>query len=314
MTTDLLASWNDTHARKAIVDFVEQVTQEGEAGFVPPSERIAVFDNDGTLWCEKPMPIELGFILERLAEMTEADESLRERQPWKAAREQDFAWLGGVITKHYNGDETGVKVLMAGILQAFAGVDVEVYAAAADAFLHEREHPTLGRPFHACGYLPMIELLGYLEANAFTNYIASGGDRDFMRPITETIYNIPPERVIGSSNALRYLEDEQGGTVTYAAEMDVFDDGPVKPVRIWSRIGRRPILAGGNSNGDIQMLKYAGGEGRPALRLLVLHDDDEREFDYTAGAETSLEQAAASGWTVISVRDDWATVFADSPA
>ena len=246
--------------------------------------------------------------------MTEADESLRERQPWKAARERDFAWLGGVITKHYNGDETGVKVLMAGILQAFAGVDVEVYAAAADAFLHEREHPTLGRPFHACGYLPMIELLGYLEANAFTNYIASGGDRDFMRPITETIYNIPPERVIGSSNALRYLEDEQGGTVTYAAEMDVFDDGPVKPVRIWSRIGRRPILAGGNSNGDIQMLKYAGGEGRPALRLLVLHDDDEREFDYTAGAETSLEQAAASGWTVISVRDDWATVFADSPA
>ncbi len=160
----------------------------------------------------------------------------------------------------------------------------------------------------------MIELLGYLEANGFTNYIASGGDRDFMRPVTEAIYGIPPERIIGSSNALRYLEDANGGTVTYAAEMDVFDDGPVKPVRIWSRIGRRPILAAGNSNGDIPMLRYVGGKRRPALRLLVLHDDGEREFDYTAGAEECLAQAAANGWTVISVRNDWATVFADTPS
>jgi hypothetical protein len=160
----------------------------------------------------------------------------------------------------------------------------------------------------------MVELLQYLEANGFTNYIASGGDRDFMRPITEEIYNIPAERVIGSSNALRYLEDEHGGTITYAAEPDVFDDGPVKPTRIWSRIGRRPILAGGNSNGDIPMLQYAGGKDRPGLRLLVLHDDPDREFDYTAGAEKSLETAAARGWTVVSIKNDWATVFADAPA
>ena len=119
--------------------------------------------------------------------------------------------------------------------------------------------------------------------------------------------------MIGSSNALRYLEDEHGGTITYAAEPDVFDDGPVKPIRIWSRIGRRPILAGGNSNGDIPMLRYAGGKGRPGLRLLVLHDDAEREFDYTAGAEKSLETvAAAEGWTVVSVKNDWNTVFADA--
>jgi hypothetical protein len=156
----------------------------------------------------------------------------------------------------------------------------------------------------------MIELLAYLEANCFTNYIASGGDRDFMRPVTEEVYGIPSERVIGSSNALRYLEDEHGGTITYAAELDVFDDGPVKPVRIWSRIGRRPILAGGNSNGDIPMLRYAGGKDRPALRLLVLHDDAEREFGYTAGAERSLEAAAEHGWTVVSIKNDWATVFA----
>ena len=135
----------------------------------------------------------------------------------------------------------------------------------------------------------MIELLRYLEANGFTSYIASGGDRDFMRPVTEEIYGIPAERVIGSSNALSYQEDEHGGTLVYLAQPDVFDDGPTKPVRIWSRVGRRPILAGGNSNGDIPMLHYAGRKG---LRLLVLHDDPDREFDYVEGAETSLERAA----------------------
>jgi hypothetical protein len=311
---DNLGSWNDTQTRKAIVEFVERVTSEGGPDYLPPSQRIATFDNDGTLWCEKPMPIELGFILMRLAEMAEADESLREKQPWKAARERDYHWLGEVITSHYHGDDAGVKVLMAGILQAFAGMSVEDYTDAADAFLRGGKHPTLGRSFHACGYAPMIELLRYLEANGFTNYIASGGDRDFMRPVTEDIYNVPAERVIGSSNALRYLEDEHGGTITYAAEPDVFDDGPVKPIRIWSRIGRRPILAGGNPNGDIAMLQYAAGKDRPGLRLLVLHDDPDREFDYTAGAEKSLEPAAARGWTVVSVKNDWATVFADAPA
>jgi hypothetical protein len=309
-----LASWNDTPTRAAILEFVDRVTTEGGPDYMPRSERVATFDNDGTLWCEKPMPIELGFILVRLAEMAEADGSLRQRQPWKAARERDYGWLGAAITKHYHGDDADVKVLMAGILQAFAGSSVEEYAHAADTFLRGGEHPTLGRTFHACGYLPMIELLRYLEANGFTNYIASGGDRDFMRPVTEEIYGIPTERVIGSSNALRYLDDEHGGTITYAAEPDVFDDGPVKPTRIWSRIGQRPILAGGNSNGDIPMLRYAGGKGRPGLRLLVLHDDAEREFDYTAGAEKSLETAAAHGWTVISIKNDWNAVFADAPS
>jgi haloacid dehalogenase-like hydrolase len=309
MTTDELPSWNDTPARAAIHDFVARVSDEGGPDYVPPSERIATFDNDGTLWCEKPMPIELGFILKRLAEMAEEDESLHEKQPWKAAREQDHEWLGGAITKHYHGDDSDLKVLMGGILQAFAGRSVEEYAGAADAFLRGGKHPTLDRTFHACGYLPMIELLAYLEANGFTSYIASGGDRDFMRPVTEDVYGIPAERVIGSSNALRYVEDEHGGTIAYAAEPDVFDDGQVKPIRIWSRIGRRPILAGGNSNGDIPMLRYTGGKDRPGLRLLVLHDDADREFDYTAGAEKSLDVAAAEGWTVVSIKNDWSTVF-----
>ena len=307
-----LASWNDGAAKTAIVEFVERVTTEGGADHVPPAQRIAVFDNDGTLWCEKPMPIELGFILARLAEMAEADESLRDKQPWKAAHARDYAWLGAVITKHYAGDDSDVKVLIGGIVQAFAGRSVEDYATAADAFLRGGRHPTLNRSFHECGYAPMVELLRYLDSNGFTCYIASGGDRDFMRPVTGEIYGIPGDRVIGSSNQLGWVDDEHGGTVSYLAEMDFFDDGPVKPVRIWSRIGQRPLIAGGNSNGDIPMLRYAGGKDRPALRLLVLHDDEEREFAYTAGAEASLDQARAHGWTVVSMRDDWATVFAEA--
>jgi phosphoserine phosphatase len=308
-----LGSWRDGATRNAIVGFVERITTEGGADFVPPLERVAVFDNDGTLWCEKPMPIELGFILTRLAEMADEDPTLRARQPWKAAHERDYDWLGGMITKHYAGDDSDVKVLMAGILRAFAGRTVEDYADAAYAFVTKGDHPTLSRRFCDCGFLPMVELLRYLETNGFTCFIVSGGDRDFMRPIAAEIYGIPFERVVGSSNALRYREDVDGGSLVYEAEPDVFDDGPVKPVRIWSRIGRRPILACGNSNGDSQMLQYAGGD-RPALRLLVLHDDDEREFAYTAGAEQALERARSDDWNVISMRDDWATVFADGTA
>ncbi len=309
--SDHLTSWHDTATRTAIVDFVERVTTEVGPDFVPPTERIAVYDNDGTLWCEKPMPIELGFILMRFAEMAEQDASLREKQPWQAAYEKDYAWLGETITKHYHGDDDNLKVLMGGLLQAFAGQSVEHYSSAADAFLRAGKHPTLGRAFAECGYLPMIELLRYLESHGFTNYIASGGDRDFMRPVTEDIYGIPSERVIGSSNALAYTDNDHGGTVSYEAAGDFFDDGPVKPVRIWSRIGKRPILAAGNSNGDIPMLRYAGGKLRPALRLLVLHDDKEREFAYTAGAETSLQTAAGQGWTIVSMKNDWAAIFAD---
>jgi phosphoserine phosphatase len=306
----LLSSWRETPARQAIVDFVDRALQEGGAQYLPPSERIAVFDNDGTPWCEKPMPVELGFILQRLAEMAERDPGLRSRQPWQAARDQDYAWLGGVITRHYHGDDSGVKVLMGGILQAFAAMSVDSYAELAERFLRTTRHPTLGRPLRDCTYLPMIELLHYLQASGFTTYIASGGDRDFMRPVTEEIYGIPAERVIGTSAGLRYQDDDTGGSVVYQAEMDVFDDGPMKPVRIWSRIGRRPVLAGGNSNGDIPMLRYAGLPSRPGLRLLILHDDEQREFSYTSGAETSLEQARAQDWTVVSIKNDWATVFA----
>src|SRR5215813_14107547 len=306
----MLDSWKDGPSKSAIVAFVEAATREGDPGYLPPDERIAVFDNDGTLWCEKPMQIEVGFLLQRLADMAEADESLRERQPFKAAHERDYAWLGDAMTKHYQGDDSAVRLLIGGVVQAFAGWSVDAYCEAAAAYLQEQRHPTLGCRLVETAYLPMLELLRYLEANGFTNYIASGGDRDFMRPITKPMYGVPFERVIGSSNALRYEEDDGGGKLVYLAEPDVFDDGPTKPVRIWSRIGRRPILAAGNANGDLPMLRFAGGPSRPALRLLVLHDDDEREFAYTAGAEKALEAAATHEWTVVSVKKDWATVFA----
>ena len=301
-----LASWNDTPARQAIVSFAETAAES-----VPPEERIAVFDNDGTLWCEKPMPVELGFILQRLAAMAEQVESLRTKQPWQAAYEKDFAWLGGAVERHYQGDESGMRALMAGILQAYGGQTVEQFAAAASAFLADAPHPSLGRLLREGSYLPMVELLRYLEGHGFTCFIASGGSRDFMRAVTNELYGIPPERVVGTSFGLAYTDDEHGGSLAYLAEPGVFDDGPAKPVRIWDRIGRRPIAAAGNSNGDVPMLRFAGGKDRPALRLLVLHDDPEREFDYVKGAEQALEQASSGGWTVVSVKDDWSVVFAD---
>jgi phosphoserine phosphatase len=306
---DRLASWRAGASRQAIQEFVARVTTEGSPDFVPPLERVAVFDNDGTLWCEKPMPIQLDFILRRLAAMADQDPELRTRQPWQAAYTRDYGWLGQVITKHYHGDDSELPVLAAGVLQAFANLTVEEFETQADSFLRSAQHPTLGRGYLACAYRPMLELLGYLEANGFTNYIASGGGRDFMRPISQEVYGVPRQRVIGSSTALAYEQGEGGGRMVRKPEADVLDDGPAKPVRIWSRIGRRPILAAGNSNGDLPMLAFAEQPGRPGLRLLVLHDDPEREFDYTTGAEQALQLARTNGWTVVSIANDWVTVF-----
>jgi len=307
---DPLPSWREGPSKQAVLEFVQRVTAEGSPDFVPPQERVAVFDNDGTLWCEKPMPIQLDFILRRLVVMAEQDPALRTRQPWQAAYTRDYGWLGEVITKHYHGDDSDLPVLAAGVLQAFAGVTVEDFEAQADGFLRSAQHPTLGRGYLACGYVPMVELLGYLETNGFRNYIASGGGRDFMRPISQEVYGVPRQRVIGSSVSLAYQPDDGGGgKIVRKPEADVLDDGPEKPVRIWSRVGRRPLLAAGNSNGDIPMLAFAEQPGRPGLRLLVLHDDPDREFDYTAGAEQALQLASTRGWTVVSIKDDWATVF-----
>jgi phosphoserine phosphatase len=300
-----LRSWTDRPARAAIVDFVERT-----CAAVPPAERVAVFDNDGTLWCEQPLPIQADFILRRLAEMAADDPSLQARQPWKAAYEQDVAWLGAVMAEHYAGDDAKAEVLLGGILAAYAGMSVEEFEDRADTFLRTARHPTLGRAYVECAYAPMVELLAYLEANGFTNYIVSGGGRDFMRPVTADLYGVPRERVIGSAAALAYTSDDRGGTITHTPRPEYLDDGAEKPVRIWSRAGRRPLLAAGNTNGDVPMLDFAQHRDKPFMRLLVLHDDAAREFAYTTGAEEALDRAATEGWTVVSVKEDWTTVFA----
>jgi hypothetical protein len=217
--------------------------------------------------------------------------------------------LGVVLAEHYAGDDSNVGTLLAGVLEAHAGIGVEEFEAQADAFLHTAKHPTLGRSYLECAYRPMVELLEYLAANEFSSYIASGGGRDFMRPVSQEMYGIPRDRVIGSATALAYRSDGDSGTVVRDAEPEYLDDGSEKPVRIWSRVGRRPILAAGNSNGDIAMLEYARHPQRPFLRMLILHDDPEREFAYTSGAEQALERAGKGDWTVVSMKDDWATVF-----
>jgi phosphoserine phosphatase len=305
----VLPSWRPGPAREAVLGFVDGVRGAGDTPPVPVEQRVAVFDNDGTLWCEKPMPIQLDFILRRLVEMVQADPPLAGRQPWKAAVERDATWLESVIVDHYAGDDRKVEVLMAGVLAAYDGIDVEDFEQRAVTFLRTASNPALHRGYLDCAYRPMVELLDHLAANGFTSYIASGGGRDFVRPVSDELYGVPRERVIGSTSALAYAGGANGGTVTHTPVPEYVDDGPEKPVRIWSRVGRRPLLAAGNSNGDGPMLDFAGHTGLPSLRLLLLHDDAEREFAYTSGAEEALDGAGDRGWTVVSMKHDWATVF-----
>jgi len=308
----LLPSWTEGPAWKSIINFVDRVTIEGSPDFVRPEERIAVFDNDGTLWCEKPMPVQVDFLLRRVGEQATQDPSLRDKQPWKAVFEKDYKWLGNVITKHYQGDDSDLKLMAAGILQAYAGESADSFAEKSIAFLRSTNNPALKRPYLATAFVPMVELLRYLKANGFTNYIASGGGRDFMRTITEELYGIAPEHVIGSSVALEYKVEDGIGNIYHAPAVDVFDDGPAKALRIWSRIGRRPIFAAGNANGDIQMLEFTAHPSRSSLCLVINHDDSDRDIAYTAGAEKLIDIANAKDWTIVSVKDDWRVVFGES--
>jgi len=290
-----LASWNDTATRAAILAFLDRVCAEGGPDFVPPPERIATFDNDGTLWCEKPLYPQADFVLRKWRAMAEADPSLAQRQPYKAVVENDRAWLAA-LTDH-------VPELVQGVGEAFGGLTTDAFEAEAVAFFETVRHPTLGVPYTEAVYAPMRELFALLESSDFRVFICSAGGRDFVRPVSERIYGIPRECVIGSSAP---LELRDGALVRTAGVEQPIDDGPGKPVHIWARTGRRPLLAGGNANGDLEMLAAA------EFSLLVSHDDAEREFAYTAGAEKVSEAARAQGWTVVSMKDDWARVFAQS--
>jgi phosphoserine phosphatase len=315
MSTEInapLKSWSQGPAKQSIIDFVNKVTKQGSKDFVAPEDRIAVFDNDGTLWCEKPLPIQADFLFRRVGEQAVKDESLRDKQPWKAVFEKDYKWLSDAITKHYDGDDSDLKVMAVGLLGAYSGESIDSFAEKAGEFLRSSENPALKRPYLTTTYAPMLELLRYLTANGFTNYIASGGTRDFMRPISVELYGISPEHVIGSSVALEYRVENGIGNVYHKPQLEIFDDGPAKAVRIWSRIGKRPIFGAGNANGDIQMLEFTAHPSRPSFCVVVNHDDNDRDIAYTAGAERLIDTAKAKDWTIISVRDDWKVVFGES--
>jgi phosphoserine phosphatase len=308
-----LPSWADTSTRAAIVEFVTAVCDADGNDHVPAEERIAVFDNDGTLWCEDPA-VQGAFIMDRLASMATNDPPLRDEQPWKAAFDGDPAWLAQAIVKHYDGDSSDVQVLMRGVLRAFADITVEDFQRSAAAFFENARHPKHECSFLDTAYVPMLELLDFLDANDFTCYLVTGGGRDFLRPVAQDLYGIPPERIIGSSSGLEIRRHDGHVMLVRSAEIGIMDDGDAKPIQIWDRIGRRPILAAGNANGDMPMLEFTEAAPHHSLCMLIGHDDGRREIDSSSGAERALAAAEANGWTVVSMRNDWTRVFAfDSP-
>jgi phosphoserine phosphatase len=306
-----LPSWIDGATRHAILEFVESVSMGPHA--IPVADRVAVFDNDGTLWTEKPMPTELHYVVEKWAAAAKADPALADEQPYRGAVTGDLSWLAAAVDKHYAGDDSDVQVVIRALVGLTIGMSVEDYAAAVSAFYRDAHHLTLHRPYSEVVYQPMVELLRHLERHGFTCYIVSGGDRDFMRPMTSQVYGIPPERVVGTAVGLTY--DAETAEVRYAASLSFLDDGAEKPIRIWSRIGRRPILAGGNSNGDMPMLDFAR-RGPRGFALLVHHDDDTGRGDapYDNGAQEALAAASDRGYTVVSVKRDWSRVFVEPVA
>ena len=308
MSEQPLPTWRATPIRQAILDFVAAVADPQSPDYVPPEARIAVFDNDGTLWSEQPA-IQGVFIMERLAEMAAQDPSLRSQQPWKAAYEKDMAWINDIMARHYQGDDSGVHILLAGASQAF-NMTVDAFNQRVLDFFQRARHPRYGVSFLEMTFVPMVELLHFLADHGFTNYIASGGGRDFMRPVAQALYGIPPERVIGSAPKLTFVVDDRGARLERRGELAIFDEGPGKPVQIWDRVGRPPILAAGNANGDIPMLQFATQRpGARGLGLLIHHDDPVRDVAYDRGAEKALEAARKHGWRIVSVQKDWRRVY-----
>jgi phosphoglycolate phosphatase-like HAD superfamily hydrolase len=301
---DPLPSWNAGSTKQAILDFVTAVATPGSPDFVPPSERIATFDNDGTLWCEKPGYIQLFFALQRLKDQAAADPSLLAQPAYKAAAENDLAYFDSL----YPGN---ISELMKVVFDTHAGMTQEEFEAQAYDFLCQAIHPRYGRPFMQLGYQPMVELFRYLEANGFKVFIASAGGMSFMRTVSEAIYGIPREQVIGSNIAYETRMTEAGPVLFRKPGLvEPISDGPGKPVSIELHIGRKPILAGGNANGDLHMLWYSQTSSYRSLQLLLRHNDAEREYAYDAGAEKVQQMAAERDWQVISMRQDFLKVFA----
>jgi hypothetical protein len=301
---DSLPSWNDGPAKAAIVDFVTRVTREGGADFVPVAERIATFDNDGTLWSEQPLYFQLAFALDRVKALAPAHPEWQTEEPFRSVLAND---MKGALA----GGEKGLVML---IMATHAGMTTDEFDKIVTDWLATARHPTLKRPYTELVYQPMLELLAYLRANGFKTFIASGGGVEFMRTFSEKVYGVPPEQVIGSSGKLKFELRDGKPVITRLPEIDFIDDKDGKPVGIQKFIGRRPIAAFGNSDGDLQMLQWTTAGDGPRFGLIVHHTDAEREWAYDRKSpigklDKALDEAKERGWTVVSMKDDWKAIY-----
>ena len=303
-TYDPLPSWNDGASKKAIIGFVEDVSSEGGMRFVPPAQRIAVFDNDGTLWSEQPMYFQLSFALDRVKALAPMHPEWNNKQPFKAVLEGD-------LEKVLAGGEHALLEL---IMATHAGNTTEEFSQIVKDWLATARHPKTDRPYTDMVYQPMLELLDYLRANDFKTYIVSGGGIEFMRPWVEKVYGIPPEQVIGSSIKTKFELREGRPVLLRLPEINFIDDKDGKPVGINQHIGRRPIAAFGNSDGDLQMLQWTTTGSGARFGLLVHHTDADREWAYDRNSSVgrlnkALDEAQVEGWTVVDMKRDWKVIY-----
>lgn len=301
---DLLPSWNDGAVKQSIINFVNEVTDETNPNFVKPADRIATFDNDGTLWSERPVYFQLLFAIDRVKELAPQNPEWKTTQPFKAVIDNDMKALAA------SGEHGLLKLVMA----THAGMTTEEFEQIVKDWISTAKHPRFNRPFTDLVYQPMLELLNYLRDNEFKTFIVSGGGIEFMRPWTEEVYGIPPEQVVGSSIKVKFEMTDNGPVLRRLPELDFIDDKDGKPIGIHKFIGRRPIAAFGNSDGDLQMLQWtAAGDGKQLL-VYIHHTDAEREWAYDREShigrlDKGLDEANEKGWTVVDMRNDWEVIY-----
>jgi phosphoglycolate phosphatase-like HAD superfamily hydrolase len=304
--TDPLPSWNDGAVKKSITDFVTRVTAQGSADFVPVEQRIATFDNDGTLWCEQPVYFQVAFAFDRIKAMAPQHPEWKTTPPFKAILDKDMKALAA----------SGEKGLLQILAATHAGMTIDEFSKAVVEWTTTARHPRFNRPYTDLVYQPMLELLAYLRANGFKTFVVSGGGVEFMRPWMEKVYGIPPEQVVGSSGVVTFQMDAGGKpSLLKTPKIEFVDDGPGKPVGINRFIGRRPIFAFGNSDGDLEMLQWTAAGDGARLAGLVHHTDAEREYAYDRQSKVgkldkALDEAAARKWMVVNMKQDWKTIFA----
>jgi hypothetical protein len=302
--TETLPSWAEGDAKARILEFVAATTTKGSPDFVEPAARIAVFDNDGTLWGEQPMYVQLAFALDRVRQLAPQHPEWQTTEPFKSVLSGDMAGVAA----------SGERGLLELVAATHAGMSAEEFEKIVSDWIETSRHPTSGKPYTAHIFQPMVELIDYLKANQFAVFIVSGGGVEFMRPWTERVYGIPPENVVGSSIKTKYELRDGHPAITRLPEIDFIDDGPGKPVGIHKFIGRRPIAAFGNSDGDFEMLEWTtAGPGR-SFGLIVHHDDAQRENAYDRDSHfgrlaRGLDEASARGWTIVSIKNDWKVVY-----